>query len=158
VTSVYLAYDAARQLLYVGLSLGPLVRFQQHKHSSEWWPLVHHVEIEQYETRPEARARELCLIRTKLPRFNKQDVPRPSMTWTDDDRAMARDDPITFRQLAPLVRLSHQRISQLALQDPTFPKVERVGPSKVVSRAAALAYFANRQPRKGRPPHRSTST
>ena len=62
------------------------------------------------------------------------------------------DDPITFRQLAPLVGLSHQRISQLATDDPDFPEVERIGPSKVVSRAAALAYFDRRQPRRGRPP------
>jgi hypothetical protein len=61
------------------------------------------------------------------------------------------DDPITFRQLAPLVDLSHQRVSQLAQDDPDFPAVEEIGPSKVVSKAAALAYFQRRRPQPGRP-------
>lgn len=79
-TSVYLAYHASGQLLYVGLSLAPLARFTEHMRSSEWWPIVQRIEIERYDTREQARERELQLIRTEQPPFNKVDNPRRVVT------------------------------------------------------------------------------
>jgi hypothetical protein len=72
VTSVYLAYNAAGQLLYVGISLRPRVRLAEHVQQSEWWPHVQRIDVEHYDTRPLARARELDLIRTVSPLFNKE--------------------------------------------------------------------------------------
>jgi hypothetical protein len=67
------------------------------------------------------------------------------------------DDLITLAELARRKRISPQRVRQLAATDPAFPERRRVGRYWLVSAAAGMAYFANRQPRKGRPPHRSTS-
>jgi predicted DNA-binding transcriptional regulator AlpA len=59
------------------------------------------------------------------------------------------DDPITLRALAALVGLSHQRVSQLMRTDPKFPEAQRIGPSWVVDRVEALAYFEQRKPHSG---------
>lgn len=72
-TSVYLAYDTDEQLLYVGISFAPLVRCMQHAERAQWWPLIRRIEIEHYDARQQARARELQLIWTEQPLFNQQD-------------------------------------------------------------------------------------
>ncbi|MFE6103205.1 hypothetical protein ACFVQ4_25055 [Streptomyces laurentii] len=55
--------------------------------------------------------------------------------------------------------ISHQRVSQLAREDPAFPPVVQIGRSKAVDYRAARPYFAARVKRpgwrtdlKGRPP------
>jgi hypothetical protein len=57
-------------------------------------------------------------------------------------------DLVTFREAARRVveegiapSMSHQRVSQLARDDKTFPPVQQVGRSKVVDWRAAKPYF-----------------
>lgn len=63
---------------------------------------------------------------------------------------------VSFRELAKrlaadgVVTLTHQRVSQLAREDPGFPPVVQIGRSKAVDYRLARPYFATRQLRPGR--------
>lgn len=57
------------------------------------------------------------------------------------------DERITFTELARRVGLSQQRISQLARDDPDFPRRYKAGPAWQVSWPEAEAYFARREQR-----------
>lgn len=48
-----------------------------------------------------------------------------------------------------LDRMSHQRVSQLAREDPSFPPTVRVGRSKAVDWKKAEPYFRRRVSRQG---------
>ena len=62
------------------------------------------------------------------------------------------EDDITLAELSKLVGFGGTWVRKLAATDPDFPPRRRIGGAWVVSRAAALAYFDRRQPRRGRPP------
>ena len=73
---------------------------------------------------------------------------------------------VSFRELARrlvadgvVAKISHQRVSKIAQEDPAFPPVMQVGRSKAVDYRLARPYFATRTTRpgwrtdlKGRPP------
>jgi transcriptional regulator with XRE-family HTH domain len=61
---------------------------------------------------------------------------------------MDNDERITFTELARRVGLSQQRISQLARDDPDFPRRYRAGPAWQVSWPEAKTYFARRDQRR----------
>lgn len=63
---------------------------------------------------------------------------------------------MSFRELARRLvadgvvpRMSNQRVSQLAREDPAFPPVVQIGRSKAVDYRAARPYFAGRKSRQG---------
>ena len=63
---------------------------------------------------------------------------------------------MSFRELARRLvadgvvqRMSNQRISQLARDDPAFPPVMQIGRSKAVDYRVARPYFATRKSRQG---------
>ena len=74
-TSVYLYYDRLGVLLYVGITKRGSRRQQEHNERAEWWPFVAKQEIEHYDTRDVATARETMLIRERRPPFNQQQNP-----------------------------------------------------------------------------------
>jgi hypothetical protein len=134
-TSVYLAYSAADQLLYVGISLRPRIRLMEHTQQSEWWPQVQRIEVEHYNARPLARARELHLIQTASPLFNREGRSMPEFELNDISelrherdrfeallteairRARAKDD--SWEKIAQRLGVSRQ-----AAQQRYGPKVE----------------------------------
>jgi len=75
-------------------------------------------------------------------------------------------DMVSFRELARRLvadgvveRMSHQRLSKIAAEDPGFPPVVKVGSSRAVDYRLAVPYFRKRITRpgwrtdlKGRPP------
>lgn len=74
-TSVYLYFDRANVLLYVGItSRGPL---RQHEHNTDkdWWTYVARQQVEHYATRAEALQRERELITLLSPPFNSKHNP-----------------------------------------------------------------------------------
>lgn len=73
---VYLAYDKAGTLLYVGISNTWPYRWQQHQ-QKPWFDEVARLDLERYPTRGEAERREVHLIRTQRPRYNIQHQPPP---------------------------------------------------------------------------------
>jgi len=62
------------------------------------------------------------------------------------------DDLVTLSEVARRVRLSPQRVRQLAARDPAFPERHQYGGYWLVSWASAERYFQQRHPRPGRPP------
>lgn len=71
-TSVYLYYDHNDFLIYVGITSRGVKRQVEHNASKEWWQFVARQEVEHFDTRPEAAARERFLIETHTPPFNTQ--------------------------------------------------------------------------------------
>src|SRR5690349_21062741 len=74
-TSVYRYYDEHGVLIYVGITKQGMGRNLQHNGRAEWWPYVVRQEVEHFDTRPLAAAREKELIRQFRPPFNKQHNP-----------------------------------------------------------------------------------
>ena len=77
-TDVYRYYNAAGQLLYVGVTNFFARRDQQHKTIKNWKHEIDHgrTTIESHRTRQEALAREAYLIRAENPRYNIQGAVR----------------------------------------------------------------------------------
>lgn len=72
---VYRMQDTDRELLYVGISNQGMRRLTQHAIEKSWWPQVATIEIEHFESRGEALAREAELIHEHRPPFNLA-IPR----------------------------------------------------------------------------------
>ncbi|MFZ4206793.1 hypothetical protein ACOZE4_18345 [Streptomyces griseoincarnatus] len=65
-------------------------------------------------------------------------------------------DMVSFRELARRLvadgiveKITHQRVSQLAREDPNFPPTVPVGRSKAVDYRVAAPYFRTRKSRQG---------
>lgn len=67
---VYVLHDARGVLLYVGITDRGPVRLVEHYRTKPWFPQVHRVEFERYETRAASEAREKYLIQTRAPLHN----------------------------------------------------------------------------------------
>ena len=81
-------------------------------------------------------------------------------------KAEGGPDMVSFRELARRLvadgiveTISHQRLSKISREDPTFPPVVKIGSSNAVDYHLAAPYFRNRITRpgwrtdvKGRPP------
>lgn len=76
-TAVYRLHDEDAQLLYVGVTNDPKVRFRQHARDKPWWPRVSTREIEWFVTREEALRVESETISRELPRYNDAGVQWP---------------------------------------------------------------------------------
>lgn len=70
-TAVYRLYNAAGELLYVGVTVGTHIRFQQHQQWT-WWAEVDDWTTVRYPTRDRALAAERSAIETERPRYNVQ--------------------------------------------------------------------------------------
>lgn len=68
---VYLCFDRRRRLLYVGVTSDGMQRFRQgHGKRAAWWRDVVSIEVEHFDTRDAALARERDLIRSAFPEHN----------------------------------------------------------------------------------------
>lgn len=75
-TCLYRAYDAAGQLLYVGISMSLDGRLTKHRRT-EWWPLVAEITVQWFEGREPAKAAERAAIIAEAPLYNRARPPRP---------------------------------------------------------------------------------
>lgn len=69
-TALYRLFDAADQLLYVGISTQPETRWTQHAADKPWWPLVQRREVEWHPDREAAEAAERSAIGAEEPLYN----------------------------------------------------------------------------------------
>lgn len=69
-TAVYRFYDAAGQLLYVGITFNIGKRFGNHERDAFWWSAQRTVKIAWHDTRVEAAAEEQRAIRVENPLHN----------------------------------------------------------------------------------------
>ncbi|MDQ6721875.1 MAG: GIY-YIG nuclease family protein [Candidatus Dormibacteraeota bacterium] len=68
-TTLYRFYDRRGDLLYVGISLGFLIRWGQHR-DKEWWHQIARSTLQHFPSRELALAAESLAIRDEHPRFN----------------------------------------------------------------------------------------
>lgn len=69
-TALYHLYDAEEQLLYVGISTYPAVRFKQHAGDKVWWHHVARHEITWLDSRDEALKAEAGAMVEERPLYN----------------------------------------------------------------------------------------
>lgn len=69
-TALYRLYGAAEQLLYVGISTQPEVRWTQHATDKPWWSLVRRRSVEWHSNRPAAEEAERVAVRNEEPLYN----------------------------------------------------------------------------------------
>lgn len=71
-THLYRHFDAAGQLLYVGISISTVARLVQHRDSASWFAEIARVTVEKFETRRGALLAEAAAILNECPLFNRQ--------------------------------------------------------------------------------------
>jgi hypothetical protein len=74
-------YDELGGLLYVGISVNPLVRYGQHRLDKHWWSDVRSITIEHFPDRMAAEAAELDAIEEEKPRYNVMRRPMVMRTF-----------------------------------------------------------------------------
>ncbi len=80
-TTLYRAYDAQGQLLYVGISYDALSRLSQHA-TAGWSHYAASITLQRHPNRESAAAAELAAIRTEDPVFNMAGRPlERSLQW-----------------------------------------------------------------------------
>ena len=67
---LYRFFDAASQLLYVGITMNPSSRWNQHRKDKAWWVEVANITIEPHLSRPAALRAEQRAIRFEHPLWN----------------------------------------------------------------------------------------
>lgn len=74
-TQLYRHFDAAGELLYVGISISVMNRTAQHRSQSHWFDQIASISVEHFDTRREAEIAEAIAIREERPRHN-QHIPK----------------------------------------------------------------------------------
>lgn len=77
---LYRFYDCALQPLYIGITAGSGLRWDQHRKQSEWWPLAEYAAVSFYESSAAVKVAEKAAIRHEQPRFNKLRLRGPANT------------------------------------------------------------------------------
>lgn len=90
-TTLYRAYDAADQLLYVGISDVEFFRLAQHGASAPWAVYATTITLERYPARSLAEAAERDAIATEDPVWNREG--RPIARYLQWMRAYPHFDP-----------------------------------------------------------------
>lgn len=91
--ALYRFYDRTDALLYVGITVDLPARIKNHSRKKSWWRDVHHIAVEQHDTRQEALDAEAEAIREEGPLHNDQhnlmvqvaDAPPGRCSEQDDD-------------------------------------------------------------------------
>lgn len=69
-TTLYRFYDAADQLIYIGVTDSPMRRFAEHGADRPWWQQATTIRLEHFPTREQAEQAEREAIRTEYPPAN----------------------------------------------------------------------------------------
>jgi predicted GIY-YIG superfamily endonuclease len=99
---LYRYFSAAGDLLYIGISLSPVVRLGQHEKHSGWFDSIATVKIEHFDTRKQALAAEREAIRKEDPQYNKRHKIRhePSRFEVEEtESGMEKSKQRLFRRL-----------------------------------------------------------
>lgn len=132
-TMLYRFYNAEGELLYVGITDQPQVRWAAHARNSLWWPRFCIVHTEWLATRADAEVAEAAAIRRERPRHNVSHsvVPTPTRRLSAMYlHPMARqefgDDPFTYRDLSERLSIPYGTVAvygRRLIDEGTFRKV-----------------------------------
>ncbi len=105
---VYLLFDQYGHLLYCGITNNLRVRLADHYSSKPWIGEVAKIEVERYDTREEAKARESYLINNRGPAWNVAENQRLENVVSYFTAKIARECPeaqtVVARQLEIVTR------------------------------------------------------
>ncbi|MGY6019564.1 GntR family transcriptional regulator [Streptomyces spinosirectus] len=78
-TALYRFIDDSDRLLYVGITSNPAKRWADHRRyaATTWWPLAGRADVDWFDSRKDAAAAELRMIRTQAPLYNSGGAPSP---------------------------------------------------------------------------------
>jgi hypothetical protein len=110
-TSVYRYYDQFGVLLYVGITKQGIGRNRQHNADKVWWQWVTLQEVDHFDSRDDAHAREVALIRKYRPPFNVQHNTEHRVLSTA--YIAARESGIDLRERAPKEQVPLELVSQV---------------------------------------------
>jgi hypothetical protein len=90
--TLYRFFDIEGRLLYVGISVSPLMRFMQHRGAKEWWFDAERIHLDHFDNAREAKTAESHAIKTERPLYNtaEQVVSGP---WPWDFEVIIRAEP-----------------------------------------------------------------
>lgn len=104
--TVYRAFDAFGQLLYVGCTVDADVRLAAHAKTAGWWVFHERITRTEYPAQDEASDAEAKAIATEHPRWNHQGrtVPKPAGVEYEKDvarrlRGLESDEAALLRKL-----------------------------------------------------------
>lgn len=132
-TAVYLLFDACDELIYVGMTVNLDMRFGSHAVTKTWWPEVARREIEWYEDRLVAEARETDLIESCHPKHNVLGTPRHALECAERSKAVA-------------ARLAARLLADGPPEDPTAELLAALTMPDRRDQARALGDVLNRIP------------
>lgn len=112
-TTLYRAFDERRRLLYVGISDGPLLRFNAHTGAAAWAQYAEVITLERFANRAIAAAAELAAIRDEDPVFNK--YGRPLARWQEWMAVYPDGNSDTLEPEAPSVQADPKRVKQMTV-------------------------------------------
>jgi hypothetical protein len=122
-TAVYRLFDAADELLYVGMTCDFDQRIGTHARDKPWWPEVARTTCEWFTSRPDAALAEYTAITDENPRYNivrwnQEPRPRPAQTVLNAARdayadSVAAREPISERALAERFNISRRRAAAI---------------------------------------------
>lgn len=78
---LYRIYGRAGTLLYIGISVDPNRRIQEHHRDQPWSWRIHHVEVQKFPSVAQAMAMEKKEILTKRPKYNVVHNRRRQSLW-----------------------------------------------------------------------------
>lgn len=97
-TFLYRFYDAADQLLYVGVAFEPAVRWRRHANERDWWDEVARIDAVRLESRKAALQAERLAIKVERPRHNQKHT-HAALARVPASRAVPREP--TSRPVGP---------------------------------------------------------
>lgn len=91
-SALYRVFNAEGALLYAGVTANPIQRAGGHQSQSDWFHEAARIEIEWFDSRADAFAAEVAVIREERPRYNTslgRAGKRPNGTYTRSAGAVA---------------------------------------------------------------------
>jgi hypothetical protein len=124
---LYRFYDSDLLPLYIGVTSGSGLRWDQHRKQSDWWPLAEYVAVSFYQSYESVRVAEKAAIRREKPRFNKVHVRGPANTSLPLHGSVEAAAAQLFRDADPefISELAH-----LLAQPDRFPQPEAPPPAR----------------------------
>lgn len=115
-TELYRHFDAAGQLLYVGISSLSTVRLGQHRSRAPWFEQIATITIERFKTEESARNAERNAIAAERPQFNRTGVLKFGIS-RNELAVIAKKAGTTLGYLADQIANGHRQPSaELAMK------------------------------------------
>lgn len=100
--AVYRVFNEQMDLLYVGTSMDPFSRFQDHVHTASFAPLARHIKIDWFQSKEEADKAEMEAIVNECPAFNRTFAVKNAPIQSPEEIIATWDKVQRKKQLAKL--------------------------------------------------------